>query len=58
MTILDALKHFKQDTIVSLETERYGQFWLGKAKFATSNLSFQALKREVKISGTSIIFLH
>lgn len=58
MNIREALKHFKPDTIVSLETERYGQFWLGKAKFAANNLTFQALNQEVKILGTSIIFLH
>lgn len=58
MTILEALKRFDKNAVVSLETEQYGQFWLGKAKFATSSLTFQALSKEVKISGASIIFLH
>ena len=58
MTILEALKKFEKDAIVSLETEKYGQFWVGRAEFATSDLTSQALNRDVKISGTSIIFLH
>ena len=58
MTICEALKHFKKDAIVSLETEKYGQFWVGRAEFATNNLTFRALRKEVKISGASIIFLH
>lgn len=58
MTILEALKRFDKNAVVSLETEHHGQFWIGKAKFATSNLTFRALNKDVKISGTSIIFLH
>ena len=36
------------ETIVVLKTERYGMFWAGKAKFASSAITFDAGANEVK----------
>ena len=42
------LRDKNPEAIVILKTEKYGMFWVGKAKFISSAYSFEAGKEEVK----------
>lgn len=42
------IKRKNPDMIVTLKTERYGMFWSGKVKFASSALTFDSAQEKVK----------
>ena len=46
--VLSEIKKKNPETLVSIETERYGVFWTGKVKFASSALTFETGRKDVK----------
>lgn len=51
MTIHEAISKISRknpDTVCVFKTERYGMFWCGKAKFATTAFTAETYRKEVK----------
>lgn len=44
----ETIKTMGKDSIVSLHTERYGCFWVGKAKFVFGAVNAEAWNKSVK----------
>lgn len=54
-TVSDAVKGFHGESYISIETKEYGQFWLGKAKYAFSHIAYESRSKRAETIGHRII---